>query len=66
MLTSAASKEEIDKLYNLQKTMQEVSSQDMLLENVNAKVGSDWNSWTGAISRFGLGEENKRGKKAEI
>ena len=60
------SEEEIDEFYeDLQRTINETSSQDMLivLGDFNAKVGSDWEPWDCILGKFGCGERNTRGEK---
>ena len=38
-------------------------SQDLIIVmgDFNAKVGKDWETWRGAMGKFGYGEENQRG-----
>src|SRR6218665_2395722 len=35
----------------------------IVMGDFNAKVGKDWETWTGAMGKFGYGEENERGER---
>src|SRR6218665_1527154 len=62
--TSNSTEEEIEDFYTaLQEAMGNTPSQDLIIVmgDFNAKVGKDWETWRGAMGRFGYGEENQRG-----
>ena len=64
--TAASPEEEIDEFYeNLQGMIQNVPNRELLIimGDFNAKVGKDWETWKGAMGKFGYGEENERGEK---
>ena len=61
--TSASSDVEIDEFYaTVQESVESVPSRDLLIimGDLNAKVGKDWNTWYGVIGQFRYGEENKK------
>jgi hypothetical protein len=56
----------IDEFYALlQQTVNNTSNTDLMviMGDFNAKVGTDWKTWKGAIGKFGHGEENERGER---
>ncbi|XP_072048553.1 craniofacial development protein 2-like [Amphiura filiformis] len=58
--------EEMDEFYeDLQRTINEAPSQDMLIVmgDFNSKVGKDWEPWNGILGKYGCGERNQRGEK---
>jgi hypothetical protein len=64
--TTAAEEEEVDRFYeDLQSEVNQVARHDMLMiiGDWNAKVGKDWETWRGALGKFGYGKENERGER---
>ena len=64
--TATSTEEEIEDFYeNLQEMIQDIPSQEILIimGDFNAKVGKDWETWKGALGKFGYGEENERGER---
>src|SRR6218665_2646621 len=60
---SNSTEEEIEDFYTaLQEAMANTPSQDLIIVmgDFNAKVRKDWETWKGAMGKFGYGEENER------
>ncbi|XP_071823877.1 craniofacial development protein 2-like [Apostichopus japonicus] len=64
--TSTHSDAESDQFYDvLQHHLQKVNKRErlILMGDFNAKIGTDQNTWSPAMGRFGLGKINERGEK---